>query len=201
MTAWGAGWRSHPGRWGRPGVSCQGGLAPGLLPGCLTSPSSPPHGAGGPRTPRRLTWTQAASSPACCGHCAQQAAGSQNPPASVSLRPPSPGFLTSRSCDPGTQPSGLREKVSRVPGHVSACRRARWPVLAQRHLTGCVESRGRPPEVSTAVTPAAWPHADPHLGPGPRTPGPPSSPAPRFPVAEVPLGVIPSAGSSASCFP
>ena len=61
--------------------------------------------------------------------------------------------------------------------------------------------QGPPPEVSTAVTPAAWPHADPHLGPGPRTPGPPSSPAPRFPVAEVPLGVIPSAGSSASCFP
>lgn len=113
VTAWGARWRSHPGWWGRPGVSCQGGLAPDLLPGCLTLPSSPPHGAGGPRRP---VWTQAASSPACCGHCAQQASGSQTPPASLSLRPLSPGFLTSRSCDPGTQPSGHREKVSHVPG-------------------------------------------------------------------------------------
>ena len=52
--------------------------------------------------------------------------------------------------------------------------------------------------MSTTVTPAAWPDADPHPGPDP---GPPSSPAPHFPVAEVPLGVTPPAGSSASCFP
>ena len=53
-------------------VSCQGGLAR-PPPGCLTLIGLPLlHTGRG-----RLAQTQAASSPACCGHCAQQASGSQ----------------------------------------------------------------------------------------------------------------------------
>lgn len=58
------------------GVSCQGGLAR-PPPGCLTLIGLPLLHTGRGWGGRRLAQTQAASSPACCGHCAQQASGSQ----------------------------------------------------------------------------------------------------------------------------